>query len=74
MHKITVRIQVTTPDKYSTRDVALASVEVAVPGDFTYSAVRRALDELTDDVTARVGEQLRAEGKRLAALAGGDDD
>jgi len=69
--KIEVSIRITRRSGYDTIDVAAAKVEDSAPWDeIKPTAVHRAVDAVLEDVTERIGRQLKAEHtKRRAAQA-----
>jgi hypothetical protein len=60
---------------YETGDVARCKLEVEVPLDrFEAKRIQRALDDVLDDVTNRVTDQLRAAQRQRESLLQVDDE
>ena len=54
---------------YETKDLAKSSLEIELPLDeFDAKAIRRAVDDLLDDVTNRIVDQLRLVQKQRDAI------
>lgn len=68
-----VRIQERV-SSYEMRDTAKSSLEIELPMDvFDAKAIRRAVDDLLDDVTNRIVDQLRLVDKQNAARREADE-
>ena len=58
---------------YETKDLAKSSLEIELPLDeFDAKAIRRAVDDLLDDVTNRIVDQLRLVQKQRDAIREAD--
>ena len=62
--KIEVAVRITEKQGYDWREVAVAKVEDSAPWP-----IRAALEGITEDVAERIARQLKAESKRIEALA-----
>ena len=58
---------------YETKDLAKSSLEIELPLDeFDAKVIRRAVDDLLDDVTNRIVDQLRLVQKQRDAIREAD--
>lgn len=70
--KVEVRIQERL-SAYETKDTAKSALEIELPLDeFDAKAIRRAVDDLLDDVTNRIVDQLRLVQRQRDALTEAD--